>query len=207
MRRSTKILREESEVGNRLADLHLVKTKLLNVRTTAISAAADATPFHPANSAGTFAYHHATFALRNEFVGDEWRSARPNGVEAIKNDSIKVMVVFVNVDIACNDEHEPRARSDKGSGSERLCAGNGLFESLPRFVKDDQASEAGWVTYSVMVAPDGAAELTRATIRNGQFHRFIERIYLSDGSDLDKEPKRLDDDLPGDEFEPNVVRK
>src|SRR6267378_3995826 len=37
--------------------------KLLRVRSVAISASADATPFHPANAAGTFAYQHGTFAL------------------------------------------------------------------------------------------------------------------------------------------------
>ena len=35
----------------------------------AIAASADATSFHPANSAGTFSYHQGTFGLRKEYVG------------------------------------------------------------------------------------------------------------------------------------------
>ena len=77
---------------------------------TAVPTKKNATPFHPANAAGTFAYQHGTFALRNEHVGhDDWRSARPNGVEAIENEEIKVRLVFANVDVACSDEHEPKA--------------------------------------------------------------------------------------------------
>ena len=123
----TKILREDWEVGPRLAELRTDKEKLLRVRSTAVGAAADATPFHPANAAGTLSYQHGTFSLRNEHVSkNEWESDRPNGVEVIKNAAVRTRFVFANVDVACNDEHEPKARSDKGAGAERLCAGNGL---------------------------------------------------------------------------------
>ncbi|MCW2310279.1 hypothetical protein [Rhodobium gokarnense] len=205
---TVKILREEWEVDPRLAELHTDKEKLLRVRAIAIGAAADATPFHPANAAGTFSYQHGTFALRNEHDGKEgWESDRPNGVEAIKNEGTHARVVFANVDIACSDAHEPKPRSAKGAGAERLCAGNDdLFGGLPRFVDDGHASD-GWITFYLMVAPNGAAELSRATVEHGQFKRFVERIYLSDGSDLDAEPVLMDDDVAADQFDPQVVRK
>ncbi|MGH6826100.1 hypothetical protein, partial [Methyloceanibacter sp.] len=160
----TKILRETWEVEPALAALQLDRGKLLNVRTTALGAAADATPFHPANAPGTLSYQYGTFALRYEHVGDAWQADRPNGVEAIKNDAIRVRIVFANVDVACNDEQEPKARSEKGAGAERLCAGNGLFEDLPRYASVDDGKDEGWVTYYLMVAPNGAVELTRATV-------------------------------------------
>ncbi len=69
----TNILREAWEIEPALAELQLDKRKLLNVRTTALGAAADATPFHPANAAGTLSYQFGTFALRNEHVGDDGR--------------------------------------------------------------------------------------------------------------------------------------
>lgn len=205
----TKVLREDWEVVPRLQELRLDREALLRVRTIAVGAAADATPFHPANAAGTFSYQHGTFALRNENVGIKgWQSGRPAGVEAIENEEIRVRVVFANVDIAGNDEHEPHARSDKGAGAERLCAGNGLFGDLPRYAGDDFArSDSGWMTFYLMVAPNGAVELSRATVEYGRFATFHERLYLSDGGDLASEPKPLEDKTPSDEFDPQVARK
>jgi len=44
-------------------------------------------------------------------------------------------------------------------------------------------------------------------IKNGTFISYVERIYLSDGSDLDREPIALDDGDAADDFDPQVVRK
>ncbi|WP_026608201.1 hypothetical protein [Methylocapsa acidiphila] len=202
----TRILREEWEVEARLAKLQLNKRKLLEVRSTAIAAAADATPFHPANAAGTFSYQHGTFALRNECVGEKWEIDRPNGVEAIRNEAIRVKVVFANVDVACNDEHEPKPRSTKGAGAERLCADNLFGETLPRFALISDGD--GWVIYYLMVAPNGAVELSCPVVKGGTFESFVERLYLSDGSDLESEPKlSLDDQDIANDFDPKIARK
>src|SRR5688572_4155962 len=91
----TIVRRDPWDVAARLAELQLGSVeRLLRVRSVALSASADATPFHPANAAGTLAYQHGTFALRDEFVGEIWRLARPDGVEAIVNDALKIRVVF-----------------------------------------------------------------------------------------------------------------
>jgi hypothetical protein len=200
----TVVLRQPWDVDSRLAELQLgPRNRLLKVRSVAISASADATPFHPANAAGTFAYQHGTFALRNEFVGHIWRLDRPDGVEAIRDDTAKVKVVFANVDVACNDYLKPKPRSRKGAGAERVCDGN-LFGSLPEFAPRQLD---GWATYYLMVDDNGAAELTRPVVKNGTFTHYIERIYLSDGSDLDREPLELDDGDVANGFDPQVVRK
>jgi hypothetical protein len=207
---ATRILKEEWEVLPRLHALGLDLKKLLNVRNVAIAAAADATPFHPANAAGTFSFHQGTFSLRNEHVvgGTAWSQERPNGVEAIKNEAIRVKVVFTNVDIACNDDHQPKPRSGKGSGAERLCIGNDLFGDLRRFAPARAIKEGDWTVYYLMVAPNGAVELSCATIKNHTFHHFLERIYLSDGSDLDGEFKlSLGNDDAAADFDPKVARK
>jgi len=202
----TSICREDWEVGPRLLALKTDKQKLLRVRSVAVGAAADATPFHPANAAGTFSYQHGTFSLRFEHVGKEgWEAERPNGVEAIRNVAIKTRIVFANVDVACDDENEPKARSDKGAGAERLCAGNGLFGNLPRFV--DPGNDQDWITYYLMIAPNGAAEMSQAVVENGKFSKYIERLYLSDGSDLDTDSKLLNDSDEVDIFDPQIARK
>lgn len=200
----TVVVREPWDVARRLAELQLGPlARLLKVRSVAISASADATDFHPANAAGTFSYQHGTFALRNEFVDDVWRLARPGGVEAIRNETTKVMVVFANVDVACSDVLRPKPRSRKGAGAERVCDGN-LFGSLPEFAPRQLD---GWATYYLMVDEDGAAELTRPVVKNGTFTNYVERIYLSNGDDLDREALALDDGGPTENFDPQVVRK
>jgi hypothetical protein len=200
----TVIWRDPWDVDRRLAELRLgPRARLLKVRSVAISAGADATPFHPANASGTFSYHHGTFALRDEFVGEDWRLDRPDGVEAIRNDAIQVKVIFANVDVASSDNLNPKPRSRKGAGTERVCGGN-LFGSLPEFAP---RQPAGWATYYLMVDENGAAELTRPVVRDGTFTSYIERIYLSDGSDMEGTPVVLDDGDVPDEFDPQVVRK
>jgi hypothetical protein len=200
------VWRDAWDVDRRLAELRLgpPRTRLLKVRTVAVSAGADATPYHPANAAGTLAYQHGTFALRHEFASDEWRVDRPEGVEAIRNDVIQVKVVFANVDVACSDDLQPKPRSRKGGGSERVCSAN-LFGLLPEFAP---RQPPGWAIYYLMVDEKGAAELTRPVLRGGTFVAWPERIYLSDGSDMERAPLILDDDGHApDEFDPQVVRK
>jgi hypothetical protein len=179
---------------------------LLRVRAMAVGAAADATPFHPANAAGTFSYHHGTFGLRKEFVGKIWRVERPDGVEAIINEELQVRVVFANVDVASDDDLKPRPRSRKGAGAERVCMGN-LFGSLPEYAPAQPRD--GWTTFYLMVDQRGAAELTQPVVKNNTFTAWIERIYLSNGDDLDLAGRRLplDDGDVADDFDPEVVRK
>ncbi len=202
----TIVRRDPWDVAARIAELQLTVDGLLNVRAMAVGAAADATPFHPANAAGTFSYHHGTFGLRKEFVGKIWRVERPDGVEAIINEGLKVRVVFANVDVACDDDLKPRPRSRKGAGAERVCMGN-LFGSLPEYAPAQP--RGGWTTFYLMVDQRGAAELTQPVVKNNTFTAWIERIYLSNGDDLDLAGRRLplDNGDVADDFDPEVVRK
>lgn len=198
----TKVLREPWDVDRRLKEMGLSRKGLLAARDVAMNEGANATPFHPANAAGTFAYQHGTWALRDEFVGGEWVEDRLDGVEAIRNDALKLRIAFSNVDMACDDNHSPKPRSRKGAGAERASGGD-LFGDLPRYAP----SPAGdWALYYLMVDERGAAELTRPVIRAGTFGPTIERIYLSDGSDFDG-GLMLDIDEPADDFDPQVARK
>lgn len=200
----TVVRQDPWEVGRRLAELQLGPIdRLLRVRSIAVSASADATPFHPANAPCTLAYHHGTFALRDEFVGEVWRLDRQDGVEAIVNDALKVRVIFQNVDVASNDDTKPKPRSRKGAGSERVCIGN-LFGSLPEFAP---LQPEGWATFYLMVDERGGAELTRPVVKRNTFSSFIERNYLSNGDDLDREMLASHDGDVADGFDPEVVKK
>lgn len=199
----TRIIKELVDVDRRLAELQLDCTILLKVREIALTAAADATAFHPANAAGTLAYQHGTWALRDSFVGKIWQADRPGGVEVIVNPGLRLMVAYANVDIACNDDHSPKPRSRKGAGAERVGMGS-LFASLPQYSAQPKIGEK---LYYLMVDESGAAELSQPVVKNNTFVSCIERIYLSNGDDLDRVAKSFDDGDIADGFDPLVARK
>ena len=109
----TKVLREPWDVDRRLQELRLTRKGLLAAVGVAMNESANATPFHPANAAGTFAYQHGSWALRDQFVGTDWIEDREDGVEAIRCDALKLRVAFSNVDAACNDDQVPKPRSKR----------------------------------------------------------------------------------------------
>jgi hypothetical protein len=200
---ATEIHREPWDVDRRLHELGLTRKGLLKVVAVATNASGNATPYHCANAAGTFSYQQGTWALRNEFVGKGWKLDRTNNVEAIWNESLKVRVVFSNVDVACHDEQEPKPRSKKGAGAERICQGN-LFGDLPRFVT---AQYRGDATFYLMVDQIGKAELTRPVVSGETFSAFIERNYLFDEEGGTDDKLRVDSDDAADNFDPKIVRK
>ncbi|SOB94570.1 hypothetical protein [Thalassospira xiamenensis] len=200
----TNIIREDRDVEKRLAELGLSRKTLLEIRDVAIGAAANATPNHAANAAGTYAYQDGVFALRDRHVGDSWQRSRQNGVELIFNETLGIKLGFCNVDQACRDVG-PKPRSVKGSGAERVCTGNlfGSEDNLPHY---SPPQRDGSTVYYLMVAQDGAVELTSPVIRAGTFKSYVERIFLSEGTDIDGDFS-IDDDDRIEEFDPIVSRK
>lgn len=196
--------RESWDVSRQLSRMDLTLDRLLNVARAALAAGADATPFHASNAGGTFRYQEAVWALRDGHVGDVWAVDRENGIEAIKNERLKLKIAFSNVDLACNDEHDPRPRSKKGRGAEIACSGNLLPMDLPKFAP---RPDDGWATYYLLLDDKGAVELSRPIVSGETFQAFVERIYLSDGSEFDPERTPLDDDGSAQEFDPLVLRK
>lgn len=200
---STILRREAWETEPRLVELTLTRKGLLEVRDIAVHESANATAFHAANASGTYSYHGGTWALRDRFVGADWTVDRADGVEAIRNEKLKVKVAFSNVDLACTPDHIPKPRTKKGAGAERAIGG-GLFPDLPQYAPR-QTSD--WQFFYLMVDSDGAAELTRPVVKGGTFVAAIERIFLSNGGD-DDATKLIDN--PGDapiDFEPQIARK
>jgi len=57
---AAKIWKEQWDVDRRLAELGLDRKGLLRIVSIALAGAANATPFHPANASGTFAYPRRT---------------------------------------------------------------------------------------------------------------------------------------------------
>jgi hypothetical protein len=199
----TVILKEPWEIQPRLKELTLPKNKLLEVRDVAVHEGSNATAFHAANAGGTYSYHGGTWALRDRFVAGDWVVDRTNGVEAIKNDKLKIVVAFSNVDLACVDSHIPQPRTKKGSGAERAI-GVGLFDDLPQYAPRPKGE---WQFFYLMVDGNGASELTRPVVKGGKFTSAIERIYIYDGSDDEGTPLRQDTPDQIIEFDPQIARK
>jgi hypothetical protein len=200
----TKVLSDPWDVDPRLLELKLTREGLLAARDVALAERANATPFHPANAAGTFAYQHGTWALRDQFVGEDYVEDRADGVEAIFCEALKVRVAFANVDLACDINHQPKPRSNKGAGAERASGGT-LFGDLPAYAPRPSDGPA---LYYLMVDETGAAELTRPIIKGGTFTASVERLFLSLGGDGDGEDlQHHDGDDVADNFDPQVARK
>lgn len=202
----TKLVIEEWDVDRRLSELSLDRERLLKVRNIAVDAArSNDTNFHAANASGTQSYQNGVWALRYHYAGDEWDVCRKDGVETILNNDLLLRVGFCNVDLCCDDAFGPKPRSDKKSGSERA-ANLSLFESLPMH-SPPPAPSNHMSLYYLMVDLNGAAELTRPVISNGTFENWVERIYLSDGNDLETEIEDFESDDQTDVFDPIVSRR
>jgi hypothetical protein len=131
----TIVHREAWDVDLRLNQLTLNRKGLLIARDVAMQERANATAFHCSNAPGTFSYHHGTWSLRDQFVDKNWAVCRLDGIEGIRNDALKIKIAFSNVDLACDDNHIPKPRSEKGAGAERA-ASSGLFGHLPHFAPE-----------------------------------------------------------------------
>ena len=162
----------------RLSELGLNRESLEKVAKVASGAKNDSTANDPANAPGTFSYIYGTRTLREEFVGEKWAIDQTESVEAIRNDELQIRVIFQNVDIACEADLTPRPRSRKGAGSERVCQGN-MFPEFP------MPEENGHATYYLMLAQDGAFELSQPIVRGGKFDEFVERIFIATADSLD----------------------
>jgi hypothetical protein len=149
------VFREPWNVDSRLNQLELTRAGLLHARDVAMHERANATLFHPSNAPGTFGYHHGTWALRDQFVGERWAVDRSDGIEAIWNGALNLKIAFCNVDLACSDDHIPKPRSEKGAGAERA-SGTPLFGTLPQYAP---RPGDGPKLYYLMMDQNGAAEL------------------------------------------------
>jgi hypothetical protein len=189
-----------------LAGLELDREKLIAAGHHALAAAATASPLHPSNAAGMFAYMDGVKGLRAENLGGNWEIFTKEGVEGISNESLKLRVVFANVNQACRDA-SPKARSRKGAGSERVACGD-MFEaagidlpvSVIKFSGDHK-------TYYLMVDQSGAMELSLPVVKNGQFVSCIDRVFLIEGGDLDAVDFGIDEPNDGQDLDIVVSRK
>ncbi|WBU55375.1 hypothetical protein [Paracoccus sp. SCSIO 75233] len=203
-----KIYIDDIDVDRRLAELGMDRQDILDIRDVAASMhATGSSPLFPANGAGQLAYQYGTRELRATFLKRGWVIDQSYGTNGVRHPDRKVIVLYQNVDVACSLSDLPQARSRKGAGSERLSQGS-AFDLIEEVVPATHSGEGLDVeVWYVMVAQDGAVEVTHALIKGGEFSEFIERIFVHDGSDFDalEEDGSSDDDAI--DFDIKISRK
>lgn len=211
----TAIIENPIDASRRLADFGLTIEQMLAIRDSARAASDDASPLMPQNAPGTLAYIHGVGALRAQILSDEWVIDRTLGVEAVINHRLGIRIGYQNVDRSCDPDFPPMPRSEKGSGSARLCR-LPLFEHygvilesdadrLPSDdVKDPYSGQV--VTYFVMVGEDGSVEVSCPVIANKRYSDFGERIFV-DRPDEDEDVRVDPETGPVEDFDVPVVFK
>lgn len=169
----------------------------------------------PQNAPGMLAYIHGVGALRAQILDGEWMIDRTLGVEAVINHRLGVRIGYQNVDCSCDPDFPPMPRSEKGSGSARLCRlplfdfyGVVLETDADRLPSDGAKDPHGdhIITYFVMVGEDGSVELSCPVIANKKYADFMERIFL-DRPDNDWDARVDPETGPLEDFDVSVVFK
>lgn len=204
----TKVYIDDIDVDRRLSELGMDRQDILDIRDVAASMhATGSSPLFPANGAGQLSYQYGTRELRATFLKRKWTLDQSYGTNGVRHPEQQVVTLYQNVDVACSLSKLPEARSRKGAGSERLSQGS-VFDLIEEVVPSTHSGEGMNVeVWYVMVAQDGAVEVTQALIKTGEFSEFIERIFVHDGSDFDGLEDRGSSDDDAVDFDITISRK
>lgn len=211
----TAIVDNAIDAERRLLDFELTMGQILPIGDAAKRASSDASPLMPLNAPGTLAYIYGVEALRGNILSEDWVVDRTLGVEAVINYRLGIRIGFQNVDRACDPVLPPMPRSDKGSGTARLCRlplfdhyGVILETDADRLPSEEIKDPLGdqIVTYFVMVGEDGSVELSCPVISAKRYSDFVERIFVHRPSE-DWEARIEADVGPADDFDVPVIFK
>ena len=183
-RTAMKLHENDVDVDRRLFGLGMNRRDILDIRDAAIREyAKGASPLFPFNGAGSLAYLYGTRELRSKFMNRGWKIDNSHGTSGVRNEEMNLIVLYQNVNVACNPNVLPQSFSPKGVGSERLTESNqsDFFNLLGNFAlhtyTDNNLKNAVWY---IMVAPHtGSVEVAHAVVKNGNFEELIERIFVS----------------------------
>jgi hypothetical protein len=203
-------LREDEFADRRLEEVFgVTKTELHKIVFAAFAGRSDATPHHPTNAGGLYAYLHGTAALRDVFCAKEgWELNRTGNVESVYHRGRNIKIVFQNSDSAADPANEPRAISDKGPAARQAVAAGQMWllpELAPPQPAEDKA--AVWFFCVHIDGEEATAELAwPAAVEDKQFQGFNDRIAIvkpGEWSGLDLS----DDDDAQDDIDVPVTRK
>jgi hypothetical protein len=117
---ATKLYTKEYDVDARLASFGITRAELVDVLKLILSARSDAIHVDPLSAPGQFSFIYGTRHIRLLLCPKGWVIDRKENIESVRNDKLKISIVFQNVDQACDPMHSPKALHSKGSASTRL---------------------------------------------------------------------------------------
>ncbi|MFA6031544.1 MAG: hypothetical protein WC889_01435 [Myxococcota bacterium] len=213
---AARIYSEDWEIDARLAaDFGVTRDDLIDVIRNTLAERSSSVDVDPVNAPGLLAYIAGTRHLRWLFTSKGFLINRDRNVESVFNPNTGMKIAYQNVDLACA-QRSPRAISGKKSGSAKIIgdAQGSLFpdsDALPEVV--DPALVKGlksamWYLCASFEGDDVRAELSLpASVKDGNFHGFLERIFIIRGGDWGGfDSRRSDDDGPVN-VEPLISRR
>ncbi|MCJ2019505.1 hypothetical protein MKK84_19045 [Methylobacterium sp. E-065] len=188
---ATRIINEEWEVEQRLAELGTNKAELIDIARRAAAARADSTDDDPLSGAGLLSWIYGSRAMRRTFRAKGWKRNSADNIPSVVNKATGLKFIFQNAECACDLMRDPRSISDKKRASERLVAA----AQLSLFPEAEEAGEefadvpSTAYYYFVAVREDGVATAELSSpraVEGGQFRGFHERIFIVNPGELDR---------------------
>jgi hypothetical protein len=206
------IIWEPDEVWDELAALGLDYDGLV----ACVRYAEQEHSFVTANDAVGFAslvvYDKSGRALREKYLGADWKRDNSSNQCAIRNDATKVRVVPCNFDECAGDRlREPTNRAPKGEVSKRKSRCNRTL-MIPGLLDDSTDPDDQIHTWLLGMHIDGlrptTAELSLPVDFDGQYYtEFAKRIILLSGNEDDAPRSRRKNEDPTEDADIVIRRK
>lgn len=198
----TKIIREEWDVEQRLAELGTNKAELIEIAKKALAARADSTDDDPISGPGLLSWIFGTRALRKTFrVKGGWTKNSADNIPSVVNKATGIKLIFQNAESAADPLNDPRPVSSKKKASERLVAQAQIVFLFPELEApaEEFVDIPSTAYYLFVAANEGAPTVELSSprkVEDGQFIGFHERIFVACPGEI--EGIELFDDGGGD---------
>ncbi|MBB3144959.1 hypothetical protein FHS21_001360 [Phyllobacterium trifolii] len=205
---------EERDVNTRLASFGVTKSELIEVVRSTLGERLNSVAVDPLGTPGTLSYIAGTRHIRWLFLPKGWSTDRTKNIESVINPANGIKIAYQNVDMAGSPHRSPKAIAGKRGGSASLIeeAQGSLFlhGELPEAVDLASVRSLGSSMWYLCVSFNGEdirAELSLpASVKDGNFHGFLERILLLQSGEWAKFTINEDNDDTV-EFEPTIARR
>lgn len=192
---AVRIFREPLDVADRLSPFGITAEDVIPLIEAVVAARNDVVSVDARTAAGTKAYFAGVRHLRFLFLPKGWMIDSTNGVESVVHVASGMRIVYQSVDQACVGMRGPQPINAKGPAAESaIKMSQGVLfreEELPEIAPEKIAglnSTLWFLCVSINEDDeddeDVRAELSLpASIENGNFKGFLERIFIVKGGD------------------------
>lgn len=213
---TARIYSNDWDVEAKLRAFGVTRAELIEVVRYTLGERSNSVDVDPLGTPGQLSYIAGTRHLRWLFMskGDAWKIDRTRNIESVVHKDKGIKVGFQNVDTAASIR-DPRAISGKKSGTAKVIddAQGSLFKNgeLPEAVPVSTLNGLASSMWYLCVSFNGdevCAELSLpASVKDGNFHGFLERIFLIQGGEWADFSIREGSDDEAIEFEPRIKRR